>query len=172
MLEPILQQVAAGNPQIAQMIGQNSEQFLQLLSEEVGEDEEGSLPPGTQAISVTEEERDAIERVSLTLLPCSLCLADPPSCAVWVSLGIRSSRLTLPATRTKSLPPISSLTSRMTTRSKRFLFYLYVLMNTKHATVPHLAGAISSTLFALPMNLELVLRLPSSRFFLLRVDLP
>ncbi|KAJ5812506.1 hypothetical protein N7474_008807 [Penicillium riverlandense] len=62
MLEPILQQVAAGNPQIAQIIGQNSEQFLQLLSEEL-EDEEGSLPPGAQAISVTEEERDAIERL-------------------------------------------------------------------------------------------------------------
>jgi len=64
MLEPILQQVAAGNPQIAQIIGQNSEQFLQLLSEE-GDEEDAALPPGTQAISVTEEERDAIERVSL-----------------------------------------------------------------------------------------------------------
>lgn len=62
MLEPILQQVAAGNPQIASIIGQNSEQFLQLLGEEL-EDEEGALPPGAQAISVTEEERDAIERV-------------------------------------------------------------------------------------------------------------
>ncbi|KAF3391316.1 UV excision repair protein rhp23 [Penicillium rolfsii] len=62
MLEPILQQVAAGNPQIAQIIGQNSEQFLQLLAEDLGEDDE-ALPPGTQAISVTEEERDAIERL-------------------------------------------------------------------------------------------------------------
>ncbi|BCR85014.1 putative UV excision repair protein (RadW) [Aspergillus chevalieri] len=59
MLEPILQQVAAGNPQIAQLIGQNEEQFLQLLSED-GED---VLPPGTQTISVTEDERDAIERL-------------------------------------------------------------------------------------------------------------
>ncbi|EAW12511.1 putative UV excision repair protein (RadW) [Aspergillus clavatus NRRL 1] len=59
MLEPILQQVAAGNPQIAQLIGQNEEQFLQLLSEE----DDGALPPGTHAISVTEEERDAIERL-------------------------------------------------------------------------------------------------------------
>ncbi|KAJ5483730.1 hypothetical protein N7530_002976 [Penicillium desertorum] len=62
MLEPILQQVAAGNPQIASIIGQNSDQFLQLLGEEL-EDEEGALPPGAQAISVTEEERDAIERL-------------------------------------------------------------------------------------------------------------
>jgi UV excision repair protein RAD23 len=59
MLEPILQQVAAGNPQIAQLIGQNEEQFLQLLSEEG----DGALPPGTHQIHVTEEERDAIERV-------------------------------------------------------------------------------------------------------------
>ena len=66
MLEPILQQVAAGNPQIASIIGQNSEQFLQLLGEEL-EDDEGALPPGAQAISVTEEERDAIERVRFIL---------------------------------------------------------------------------------------------------------
>ena len=62
MLEPILQQVGAGNPQLAQLIGQNREQFLQLLSEDV--DDDAPLPPGTQAISVTEEEREAIERVS------------------------------------------------------------------------------------------------------------
>lgn len=36
MLEPILQQVAEGNPQLAQMIGQNQDQFLQLLSEVCG----------------------------------------------------------------------------------------------------------------------------------------
>ena len=62
MLEPILQQVGAGNPQLAQLIGQNPEQFLQLLSEDA--DEDAPLPPGAQAVSVTEEERDAIERVS------------------------------------------------------------------------------------------------------------
>ncbi|KAL5342991.1 XPC-binding domain-containing protein [Aspergillus crustosus] len=59
MLEPILQQVGAGNPQIAQLIGQNEDQFLQLLSEE-GDD---APPPGTTQIHVTEEERDAIERL-------------------------------------------------------------------------------------------------------------
>ncbi|KAL1969029.1 hypothetical protein VTN77DRAFT_863 [Rasamsonia byssochlamydoides] len=61
MLEPILQQVGAGNPQLAQLIGQNQEQFLQLLAEDI--DDDTQLPPGTQAISVTEEERDAIERL-------------------------------------------------------------------------------------------------------------
>jgi UV excision repair protein RAD23 len=43
------------------LIGQNQEQFLQLLSEDIGE--EGELPPGAHEIRVTEEERDAIERV-------------------------------------------------------------------------------------------------------------
>jgi len=62
MLEPILQQVGAGNPQLAQLIGENPDQFLQLLSEDVEGD--GPLPPGAQQISVTEEEREAIERVS------------------------------------------------------------------------------------------------------------
>ena len=62
MLEPILQQVGAGNPQLAALIGQHPEQFLQLLSEDG--DNDAPLPPGAQAISVTEEERAAIERVS------------------------------------------------------------------------------------------------------------
>jgi len=61
MLEPILQQVGAGNPQLAALIGQNPDQFLQLLSED--NDNDAPLPPGAQAISVTEEERDAIERL-------------------------------------------------------------------------------------------------------------
>ena len=61
MLEPILQQVGAGNPQLAQMIASNPEQFLSLLAEDA--DEDAPLPPGAQAISVTEEEREAIERV-------------------------------------------------------------------------------------------------------------
>lgn len=61
MLEPILQQVGAGNPQLAQLIAGNPEQFLQLLAEDADDDQ--PLPPGAQAISVTEEEREAIERL-------------------------------------------------------------------------------------------------------------
>ncbi|KAH8779715.1 nucleotide excision repair protein RAD23 [Hyaloscypha sp. PMI_1271] len=67
MLEPILQQVGAGNPQLAQLIGQHPEQFLQLLSEDG--DNDAPLPPGAQAISVTEEERAAIERLCLLGFP-------------------------------------------------------------------------------------------------------
>ncbi|KAF2118710.1 XPC-binding domain-containing protein [Lophiotrema nucula] len=61
MLEPILQQVGAGNPQLAALIHQHPDQFLQLLAEDA--DEDAPLPPGAQAISVTEEEREAIERL-------------------------------------------------------------------------------------------------------------
>ncbi|KAK5652487.1 hypothetical protein OQA88_10389 [Cercophora sp. LCS_1] len=62
MLEPILTQLSAGNPQLAQLISQNPEQFLTLLSE-TGGDDDAPLPPGAHQISVTEEERDAIERL-------------------------------------------------------------------------------------------------------------
>ncbi|KAK5688184.1 UV excision repair protein rad23 [Elasticomyces elasticus] len=61
MLEPILQQVAAGNPQLAQLITQNPEQFMQLLAEDA--DDDVALPPGAQQVAVTEEEREAIERL-------------------------------------------------------------------------------------------------------------
>ncbi|PSR94281.1 XPC-binding domain-domain-containing protein [Coniella lustricola] len=61
MLEPILQQLGASNPQLAQLIAQNPDQFLSLLGEDA--DDDAPLPPGAQAIAVTEEERDAIERL-------------------------------------------------------------------------------------------------------------
>ncbi|QDS77038.1 hypothetical protein FKW77_006677 [Venturia effusa] len=61
MLEPILQQVGAGNPQLAHMIASQPQEFLRLLAEDG--DEDASLPPGAQAIQVTEEEREAIERL-------------------------------------------------------------------------------------------------------------
>jgi len=64
MLEPILQQVAQGNPQLASVIAQNPEAFLNLLGEGVDDDdEEGGIPPGGTAIQVTEQERDAIDRL-------------------------------------------------------------------------------------------------------------
>lgn len=72
MLEPILQQVGAGNPQLAQLIGQHPDQFLQLLSEDG--DNDAPLPPGAQAISVTEEERAAIERLCLLGFPRDLAI--------------------------------------------------------------------------------------------------
>ncbi|PKS10152.1 hypothetical protein jhhlp_001902 [Lomentospora prolificans] len=61
MLEPILEQLGSGNPALAQLIANNPEQFLSLLGENA--DDDAPLPPGAQAIAVTEEERDAIERL-------------------------------------------------------------------------------------------------------------
>jgi len=72
MLEPILTQVGTGNPQLAQLIGQNPEGFLRLLGEGAdGEDDifgaaaggAGAGPGGSMTIPVTEEERNAIERL-------------------------------------------------------------------------------------------------------------
>lgn len=63
MLEPILQQVAEGNPQLAQIISQNSEAFLQLLSEDINLGEGGEGAPGAGIINVTQEESDAIDRL-------------------------------------------------------------------------------------------------------------
>jgi len=119
MLEPILQQVAAGNPQLAQIITQNPEQFMQLLAEDA--DEDVALPPGAQQIAVTEEEREAIERVSnadaLTYLSSHTNAFD--SYAVLASRGIWSSRPTLLATRTRSWQRTSYSTSPTSRTSLR-----------------------------------------------------
>lgn len=63
MLEPILQQVAEGNPQLAQLIGQNPETFLQLLSEDLTGEGGGEGGLGTHQINVTQEEAEAIDRL-------------------------------------------------------------------------------------------------------------
>ena len=63
MLEPILQQVGQGNPQLAAIISQNPDAFLSLLSEGVEDEGESEGGPGVQTISVTPEEHDAIDRV-------------------------------------------------------------------------------------------------------------
>ncbi|RKF56122.1 UV excision repair protein rhp23 [Golovinomyces cichoracearum] len=72
MLEPILQQVGAGNPHLAALIGNHSHQFLQLLSEE-GEND-AALPPGAHPISVTEDERAAIDRLCHLGFPRDLAI--------------------------------------------------------------------------------------------------
>jgi UV excision repair protein RAD23 len=64
MLEPILQQVGQGNPQLAALIAQNPDAFLHLLSEGVeGDDGEGGPWAGEHTIAVTPEEAAAIDRV-------------------------------------------------------------------------------------------------------------
>jgi UV excision repair protein RAD23 len=65
LIQPLIQQLAASNPVIAQALAQNPEAMMQLLvgDPNAADDGEGALPPGVHAISVTEEERAAIERV-------------------------------------------------------------------------------------------------------------
>lgn len=60
----------ATQPQLAQALAQNPELLMQLLGAGgaggegmEGDDEDAPIPPGAQVISVTEEERDAINRV-------------------------------------------------------------------------------------------------------------
>ncbi|KAG5358994.1 UV excision repair protein [Yarrowia sp. E02] len=63
LLEPLIQQLAASNPQLAALITQNSEAFLHLLGEGL-EEGAGGLPEGTTEVQVTPEESDAIERLA------------------------------------------------------------------------------------------------------------
>ncbi len=67
LIQPVIQEIAAQNPQLAQLFAQNPEALAQILGGELGDDEEGEIPPGAQVIQVTEEERAAIERVRRTL---------------------------------------------------------------------------------------------------------
>jgi hypothetical protein len=106
MLEPILNQLAQGNPELAARISQSPEEFLALLSEDA--DDDAALPPGAQAISVTEEEREAIERVRV----CDgRNISDLSSFAVLDLNATWSSKRTLHATRTRSSPRTSCSTS-------------------------------------------------------------
>jgi UV excision repair protein RAD23 len=69
LLQPVIQQLAQNNPQLAQTLAANPEAFFNLLNEGLegddgGDGEGGAPPPGTHYVQVTPEERAAIERVS------------------------------------------------------------------------------------------------------------
>jgi len=155
MLEPILQQVGAGNPQLASLISQNPEAFLQLLAEGVDGDEEGGYP-GMQTISVTPEEAQAIDRVCIQPHPVILTCTDLAiSFAPLVSTVIWSSRPTSLATKMKNSPPTISLTIRLTTMTWELKHWLQKMGT--HVTVFvmassgigffHLYGVLRTTFF-------------------------
>ncbi|KAK7472615.1 UV excision repair protein rad23 [Stygiomarasmius scandens] len=67
-LQLVMQQLAQQNPQLAQLLASNPELLMQLLGGGGDEDGEGA-PPGTQVISVSPEERAAIERLEALGFP-------------------------------------------------------------------------------------------------------
>ncbi|KAH7339476.1 hypothetical protein B0J17DRAFT_751980 [Rhizoctonia solani] len=73
LLQPLIQQLAQSNPQIAQQLAQNPELLYQILGGmggDEGEDYgEGQIPPGAQVINITEEERAAIGRLEALGFP-------------------------------------------------------------------------------------------------------
>lgn len=75
LIQPLLQQLGANNPQLAQLINQNPEALYQLLAG--ADDEEGDFDPaafggaegedpfaGQTVIQLTEQEAEAVRRVS------------------------------------------------------------------------------------------------------------
>lgn len=63
LLQPVIQQLAQNNPQLAQALASDPNALLDLLGGAEGEDGE-TIPPGAHVVNVTPEERAAIERVS------------------------------------------------------------------------------------------------------------
>lgn len=70
MIQPLIQQITANNPQLAQLINQNPEAIYRLLA---GDDEDGEFDddafggpggPGQTVIQLTEQEAEAVRRVS------------------------------------------------------------------------------------------------------------
>jgi UV excision repair protein RAD23 len=62
LLQPVLQQLGASNPQLLQMIQNNQDAFLEMLAEGDEGGEEGA-PPGAQYVTVTPQEMEVIQRV-------------------------------------------------------------------------------------------------------------
>ncbi|KAF9407915.1 hypothetical protein BGZ94_002518 [Podila epigama] len=62
LLQPLLMQLGQSNPQMLQLINQNQQAFLDLLTEG-GEGEEGTAPSDSNVIYVTAEEQEAIQRI-------------------------------------------------------------------------------------------------------------
>ena len=64
LLQPMIQQLAASNPQLAQSLASNPEELLNILAGAGEDGEEGEGLPGVQVVNITAEEQAAIERVS------------------------------------------------------------------------------------------------------------
>jgi UV excision repair protein RAD23 len=68
LIQPLIQQLGAQNPALMQMIQQNPAAVARLFGvdgAEFDDNEDGPIPPGAHVVSVTEEERAAIQRVCI-----------------------------------------------------------------------------------------------------------
>ncbi|CAE6495872.1 unnamed protein product [Rhizoctonia solani] len=78
LLQPLIQQLAQSNPQIAQQLAANPELLYQILGGLGGDDDdgegEGGLPPGAHVINITQEEAEAIGRLEALGFPRQLAI--------------------------------------------------------------------------------------------------
>ena len=68
LLQSLIQQYGSQNPSMAQRLADNPEELLQYLGgieHDVADSDGNPIPPGAQVVSVTEEERAAIQRASI-----------------------------------------------------------------------------------------------------------
>lgn len=79
LLPELLQQIGRSNPQLLQLISQNQEQFIAMLNETGGESGGGGggapgQAPREGVIHVTQEEKEAIDRLKALGFPEGICI--------------------------------------------------------------------------------------------------
>ncbi|KAH9489458.1 UV excision repair protein RAD23 A [Bulinus truncatus] len=80
LLPDLLQQIGQNNPRLLQLISQNQERFVQMLNESYDNQEGGQVAGGTNAppapgyISVTPEEKQAIDRLKALGFTEAMCI--------------------------------------------------------------------------------------------------